>query len=246
MQVSTATFALALIAGTVPALFWLWYWIKEDDVCKPPLGLIALTFISGMIMVMFVIPLEKFFADRITDRSTLIVIWAACEEILKFIACAVIVLRGRRHISEPVDLAVYCMTVAFGFAAMENTLFLLKPVELQNATVTLLTTNLRFLGSTLLHGVSTSFIGLMFGLSYYQSKTIRFGSILIGFALAIGLHSIFNFFIMNNGGENFLQVFAFLWVVSIISILVFEKVRRMGQKSYVQKIRMEYGVPNPS
>ena len=245
MQNSTVTFILALIAGTAPALFWLWYWIKEDDVCRPPLGLIALTFISGMLMVMFVIPLEKFFADRLTDRSTLIVIWAACEEILKFTACSIIALRSE-YIEEPIDYAIYCMTVAFGFAALENTLFLLQPVGLQNTTVALLTTNLRFLGSTLLHGVSTSFIGLMIGLSFYQPKVIRVISFFVGFALAIGLHSIFNFFIMNNNGENFLQVFAFLWVVSIINILVFEKVRRMSQHAYVKKIRMQYGAPNPS
>jgi hypothetical protein len=33
---------------------------------------------------------------------------------------------------------------------------------------------------------------------------------------------------MKGSGENFLQVFGFLWVVAIINILIFEKLKRMG------------------
>jgi hypothetical protein len=33
---------------------------------------------------------------------------------------------------------------------------------------------------------------------------------------------------MKVSGENFLGVFGFLWVVAIINILIFEKLRRMG------------------
>jgi RsiW-degrading membrane proteinase PrsW (M82 family) len=231
------TFIIALVGGTIPSFIWLWYWIKEDDIKKPPLGLVALTFIGGMLMVILVIPLQKFFATQFMDTSTLIIIWATCEEVLKFLAFAFIAWRSS-YIEEPIDFPIYCMTAALGFAALENSLFLIKPIGLQDTTVTLLTTNLRFLGSTLLHSISTGFIGLMMGLSFFQPRALRWSSIVVGFILAIGLHSIFNFFIMENNGENFLQVFAFLWVVSIISILVFEKVRRMSQAMYVKEIRM--------
>ncbi len=240
------TILIALIGGTIPSFVWLWYWVKEDDIKKPPLGLIALTFITGMLMVMVVIPIQKFFSTQSINQTELIVIWAACEELLKFIAFAIIALRSS-YCEEPIDYPIYCMTAALGFAALENTLFILKPVGLQDATVTLLTTNLRFLGSTLLHSISTGFIGLMMGLAFFQTRFFKTGSIILGFILAIGLHSIFNFFIMKNNGENFLQVFAFLWVVSIISILVFEKVRRMSQVMYVKEIRMhEKTINSPS
>jgi RsiW-degrading membrane proteinase PrsW (M82 family) len=231
------TFIIALVGGTIPSFIWLWYWIKEDDIKKPPLGLIALTFIGGMIMVLLVIPIQQLVASHFSDTPTLIILWAACEEVLKFLAFALIAWRSS-YIQEPIDFPIYCMTAALGFAALENTLFLIKPIGLQDATVTLLTTNLRFLGSTLLHSISTGFIGLVMGLSFFQPKGFRIASIGMGFILAIGLHSIFNFFIMENNGENFLQVFAFLWVVSIISILVFEKVRRMSQAMYVKEVRM--------
>ena len=50
----------------------------------------------------------------------------------------------------------------------------------------------------------------------------------LGIILAITLHSTFNFFIIENSGNDFLKVFAFLWVVTIIIMLLFEKLRRMS------------------
>ncbi len=229
------TFIIALVGGTLPSIIWLWYWIKEDDIKKPPLGLVALTFITGMLMVIPVVPLQKLMQVYFVKQPELVTAWALCEELLKFAAFGIIALASR-YCEEPIDYPVYCMTAALGFAAFENTMYLVRPVGLQDATVTLLTTNLRFLGSTLLHSVSTGFIGLMMGLAFFQNRFIKIGSAIIGIMLAVGLHSVFNFFIMENNGDNFLQVFGVLWIVSIISILVFEKVRRMSQAMYAQEV----------
>ncbi len=233
------TFLIALTGGMLPSVIWLWYWIKEDDIKKPPLMLVGLTFVTGMLMVVLVVPLEKFMETRFHDQATLIVMWAICEEALKLVAFGIIAYASD-YIEEPIDFPVYCMTAALGFAAFENTMYLIKPIGMQDTTITLLTTNLRFLGSTLLHSITTGFVGLMMGLAFFQNKTIRFGSLVIGFALAVGLHSVFNFFIMKNNGENFLQVFAVLWVVSIISILVFEKVRRMSEAMYMKSVYADH------
>ena len=167
------TFTIALIGGILPSLIWLWFWIKEDDIRKPPIGLVALTFITGMIMVIVVIPIEKFLGTVFTDPNTQIVVWAASEEILKYGAFMIIAVASD-YCEQPIDYPIYAMTAALGFAAMENTLYLIKPIGLSNTTVTLLTTNLRFLGSTLLHSVTTGFIGLMVGLAFFQNRFIRF------------------------------------------------------------------------
>lgn len=233
------TLIFALIAGIVPSFIWLHYWMSEDDVKPEPLGLVVLTFIAGMLGVIAVIPLQKFFLHQFSDNTVLIVIWAACEELVKYLAFALLVLRTK-EITEPIDYPIYLMTAALGFAALENSFFLIHPFSVQDTTVALLTTNLRFLGSTLLHSVCTGMIGLMLGLAFFQNKTIKFYSLVIGFIMAVGLHSIFNFFIMKENGENFLQVFAFLWVISIISLLVFEKVRRMSQDRYIRTIQKRY------
>jgi RsiW-degrading membrane proteinase PrsW (M82 family) len=91
----------------------------------------------------------------------------------------------------------------------------------------MLTGNLRFLGSTLLHAIASGIIGSALGLAFYLKK-LRIPYLLIGLISAICLHSVFNFFIMKGSGENFLRVFGFLWVIAIINILIFEKLKRMG------------------
>ena len=123
---------------------------------------------------------------------------------------------------------MFIITVALGFAAFENILFLIKPLSLGQATVSLMTGQLRFLGSTLLHTVSSGVIGIALGLSLYLEKYKQKFYIIIGLLIAIALHSSFNFFIMNNNGSDFLKVFAFLWVATIINLLLFEKLRRIS------------------
>jgi RsiW-degrading membrane proteinase PrsW (M82 family) len=117
-----------------------------------------------------------------------------------------------------------------GFAALENMLFLLKifPSAI-GAIPSLSTGNLRFLGANLLHAISSGIVGISVGLSFYASQWKRASFLFIGFSIAIGLHSTFNFFIIRNAGNDFLKVLAFLWVVTIIIMLLFEKVRRISE-----------------
>ncbi|KKR45403.1 MAG: hypothetical protein UT81_C0014G0020 [Parcubacteria group bacterium GW2011_GWA2_40_14] len=51
-------FILAFLLGLVPALFWLWFWLKED-IHPEPLKMITLSFLGGMLAVLFVLPLEQ-------------------------------------------------------------------------------------------------------------------------------------------------------------------------------------------
>lgn len=221
---------LALVGGMIPALLWLWFWIKEDNQKPEPRGLLAITFIIGMIAVAFVIPLQKFIKGVDITYSQKIIVWAGIEEIIKYIA-VIILLAKTNNIDEPVDWPIYLITAALGFAAAENALFLLKPLSLGETTVSLLTGQMRFLGSTLLHAVTSALIGISLGLSFRMGKFAKKIYFLAGGAAAIALHSTFNFFIMNendNSGIDILRIMGFLWVVTVIVMLLFEKLRRMG------------------
>jgi RsiW-degrading membrane proteinase PrsW (M82 family) len=88
---------------------------------------------------------------------------------------------------------------------------------------------LRFLGANLLHTISSGVIGIAIGLSFFMEELGKKWFLFIGFLVAIALHSAFNFFIMENNGSDYIQAFAFLWVVTIIVMLLFEKVRRMSE-----------------
>lgn len=218
---------IALIGGVLPALIWLWFWLREDEEKPEPKGMLMLCFLLGMIAVIFVLPIEKFLQVHISSQELQILSWASVEEIIKYLA-VLIVLFNTSYIKNPIDYPIYIITAALGFAALENTFFLIKPLSLDHSTVGLLTSQLRFLGSTLLHSVSSGLIGISLGLSFYLGRFFKKLYLMIGIIAAIALHTAFNFFIIDNNGNNFLSVFALLWVVTIINMLLIEKLRRMS------------------
>ena len=219
---------LAILSGAIPAIFWLWFWLKEENADDPePTGLIILTFLLGGLFVFLAVWLEKQSLNVITNPTTQTVVWATIEELLKLFAVSLVVFKSQ-NIDKPIDYPMFFISTALGFAALENFLYLLNPFTAEGTVVGMLTGNLRFLGSTLLHAISSAMIGSAIGLAFYLKK-YKAIYLLGGIICAIVLHSIFNFFIMKGSGENFLSVFGFLWVVTIINILIFEKLKRMGK-----------------
>ena len=225
--------ALAFLGGIVPSLLWLWFWLKEDEHPEPK-SLLSILFIMGMLAVIVVLPIQRFIQGEISSYEGELFLWASVEEIMKYLA-VLVVASGINTGEDPVDWPIYLITSALGFAALENMLFLVKPFAVEGGVVALLTGQLRFLGSTLLHTVASGTIGLAIGISFYMAEWKKEWLIFFGFATAIGLHTAFNFFIMRNNGSDFLKVFAFLWVATIIVMLIFEKVRRMSETKLLLK-----------
>lgn len=221
------TIFFALIGGILPALLWLWFWLREDNKNPEPRLIMLLTFLIGMISVFVVLPMQKFFNNTTLSEDMLTIIWAGIEEIVKFGAVWVIALSSKEA-DEPIDFAIYMIIGALGFAAMENALFLIDPIDLKQTTVALITGNLRFLGAMLLHVVASASVGIMLGLSFYRGWFAKKLYLFIGLGAAITLHSTFNFLIIKNTG-NLLNVFSLLWVVTIIVLLMFEQLRRMSK-----------------
>ncbi|MFQ5661879.1 MAG: PrsW family intramembrane metalloprotease [Candidatus Paceibacteria bacterium] len=224
-MISFQTLFFALSGGIFPALLWLWFWLKQDKKRPEPRGFIILAFVAGMIAVPLVLPFEKLFDMRFSG-TLVIILWAATEEIFKY-GGAYFILRKKNIVDEPVDAVIYMITVALGFAALENTLFLLNPLVEGDFVNTIINGNLRFLGATLLHTLSSAAIGVMIALSFYRRKTLKKTYAFFGLILAIVLHTLFNFFIMKESGSQMLTVFFFVWIGIIILILLFEKIKRI-------------------
>src|SRR3989338_2630712 len=221
------TLVIAFFGGVIPALIWLFFWLREDKKKAEPRGLLTLIFIMGMLSVIVVLPIQKFIQTHVGSNEWELFLFATAEEIIKFLA-VIFLVHKTVHFDEPLDWPIYLITGALGFAALENMLFLIQPISLGNSIVGLLTGQLRFLGSTLLHAVASGTVGISMGLAFYASRTVKKWHLLVGLLVATVLHTIFNFFIMRNNGSDFLKVFAFLWVITIIIILLFEKLRRMS------------------
>lgn len=218
---------LAFVGGIIPSLLWLWFWLKEERKKPEPTAVLATIFIMGMIAVVFVLPVEKFILAQVHSHNWQLVLWAATEEIMKYLA-VMLVLYNTDIADEPIEWPIYMITAALGFAALENALFLVKPLSLGATVVSLLTGQLRFLGATLLHTVASGVLGISLAFCFHSTGFKRNWHVMVGFIFAIALHTVFNFFIIRNNGSDFLKVFAFLWVATIIVMLLFERVRRIS------------------
>ena len=224
---SITPLAIAIAGGLLPALAWLWFWLREDSKHPEPRNLIALAFLAGMLTVAAVIPIQKFTASYFMLGTTAtFAAWAAIEEVFKFLAARITVL-GRRTTDEPIDAVIYMVTVALGFASVENALFLLNPSIAGQLSTTLLTSDLRAIGATLLHIISSAAIGVMIALAWYRPLPIRIMYAISGVILAILLHAGFNFLILNTKDEYLFRTFGLVWVGVIVLLAVLEYIKRM-------------------
>lgn len=223
----------ALIGGFMPALVWLYFLLKEDYRNPEPRSILSMAFFAGMLAVPIAVPLESLLRDyaygHILNCSPylplclpIIAGWAVMEEVLKFGLCASFVL-WRKEVDEPIDLVIYMLTTALGFAALENTLFLFAPIAAHNFLSALATDNLRFVGSTLLHVIASSVIGFALALAHTMPRWTRGLVGAGGLILAISLHATFNFLIIPRGDtHSILSAFLFVWSGAIVFFGLFE------------------------
>jgi protease PrsW len=221
--IESTNFAIAFLGGLIPALFWLWFWLREDKERPEPYLLIALAFIGGMMVVPLALPLQKLALESYSG-DYLILIWVIIEEVLKY-AVALLMILWNKAVDEPIDVIIYMISIALGFAALENALFIYNPIVAGDFANGTLTGFFRFLGATLLHTLASGTVGAFLALSFFKSNGVKllFGS--IGLFIATILHALFNFFIMDASGETILGVFLFVWMGIIALFLVFEKVK---------------------
>ncbi|TSC56359.1 MAG: hypothetical protein Greene041679_528 [Parcubacteria group bacterium Greene0416_79] len=220
----------SLLGGVLPALLWLWFWLMGS-------------FIAGMLAVFFALPLEQWICNRATPNaltgcqdalgnstSVLFVIigWAIVEETLKYSAAYLSALRGREN-DEPIDSLIYLITAALGFAALENTLFLVGAFN-QGGVVHVVDLGvLRFVGATLLHIVTSGALGFFLALGFNRHRHIKRLNLLLGLSAAILLHTFFNIYILKvaGAGNTTLSVFAFVWLAITLLLIGFEKVKQL-------------------
>lgn len=214
----------ALFAGVLPALLWLWFWLREDNLHPEPRSLITASFIGGMIVVIVAAVLEKYVHDIVSNETYRYIAWAGIEEICKFVAVAIIALPSK-NMDEPIDAMIYCITVALGFSALENALFILSPLHSGDIAKGIITGNMRFIGATLVHTVCSAMIGFMIGISFYKNSFLKTISLITGLILAIVLHAGFNLSIINETVTNTLKVFSWVWVAVVILIILFEEIK---------------------
>lgn len=260
METGFATQLLyAFLGGLLPALIWLWFWLRED-LHPEPKRLLLKAFSAGAIAIPFVLLVEAMISCTVTylfspsasfgfcansftplrafsplAEPLLLIGFAAAEEVIKYLSARQFVLRGK-NFDEPVDAMVYLMTTALGFAAFENIFFLI-PAFANTLFEGFLVSHLRFLGATLLHAISSGIIGYAIALSFYKEQR-RMHYLMAGIFFATTLHAVFNMLVGNaeNGGLG--QAFGVLTITSLFLIFAFDRAKKIKQASRYQQVSL--------
>ncbi len=215
------TIGYAFLGGLLPSAIWLYFLLKEDATHPEPKRLIAFAFIAGMTVVPLALPFEQYAKDHLEGQASILTAWALIEELLKYGAAAVLIL-WRKAIDEAPDYVIYMLTVALGFAAAENMLFLSSSIEDGGIANGLFTNNVRFLGSTLLHVMASASIGFALAFSDAARPVTRAVAGGVGLILAITLHTAFNMLIINQGASTTLMAFFLVWMLAVVFFAAFE------------------------
>lgn len=215
------TLGYAFLGGLLPSFIWLYFLLKEDARCPEPRKLIALAFIAGMVAVPLALPLEQYAKAHIIGTLPLLTAWALIEELLKYVMAATFIL-WRHAVDETPDYVIYMITVALGFAAAENMLFLLTPLLDGHIITSFFIGNVRFLGATLLHVVASASVGFALAFSRGYRPSGRIIASASGLILAIALHTAFNMIIIQGGTSIGLTAFFLVWMVAVIFFAAFE------------------------
>ena len=215
------TFLYAFFGGLLPAIIWLYFLLKEDNRCPEPRRMIWVAFFLGMLAVPLAIYPEQWAQTLLGSGLPLYTAWAAIEELSKY-ALAALFIFPRRAVDESPDYVIYMLTVALGFAALENILFLWEPFSNGDLVGGVVTHNFRFMGATLLHVIASSAIGFTLAFSYKKSPGVRMLYASLGLILAIALHTAFNLLIIVGSGTKTLAAFLLVWSAAVVFFALFE------------------------
>lgn len=216
----------ALIAGILPSVIWFVFWNREDADQPEPRGLLTMCFFGGVVAVIGAIFGEQYAASHTNTEFAKYVSWASIEEVLKFLAVGIVALRSRFY-DEPIDAMIYCIAVALGFAALENTLFIMGPFSHGDVGAGLATGSMRFIGATLVHVVSAALVGFSLAVSFYKPMYVKILSAIVGLGAAITLHASFNLSIITADAGDTLKTFGWVWLAVVIMIVLFEEIKNV-------------------
>jgi len=221
-------YPLFVVFGLLPSLAWLAFYLRKDSHPEPN-RMIIKVFFWGMLATIPVLGIElalKFFVEILPisrDLALILYIFlgiALVEEVLKYMVVRWHVYRSSA-LDEPVDLMLYMIIAALGFAGLENILVLLGLGGLAPVSNIATLAVFRFLGATFLHALASGLFGYFLAMGQAQHRN-HTSSVIAGLTFATLLHGFFDFIIIKAGGAERLLIplVLFLITASFISFAI--------------------------
>lgn len=232
------TIIIYIIFGILPSLTWLTYYLRKDLHPEPKRMIIKIFLWGALITVpVFFVQISLAYLlgkIDINPVATTLIYWfliiALSEEFFKYLVIKIKVINSP-HLDEPLDIMLYMVVAALGFAALENILYLFSPVGQMSFNQlidrTLIISFIRFIGATFLHTLCSAVIGYAVAISFCDQKNRRLEAA-SGVMVAVALHGLYNFSIMTLDG--YIKIAIPVIVILTLAFLVFsgfEKLKKM-------------------
>ncbi len=221
------------ILGIFPGIIWLLFFLRED-VNPEPARMILRVFFMGAFctipVIAIFVAIEPYFYSFFSYFAAKIILIALMvpiiEELAKFSVIKFSVLKDP-ECDEPVDIMIYAISAALGFATIENILFLLPSGDYFSIQQVVMGSLLRFITSTLLHATASGIMGYFLALSVLRIKRKNlffFG----GLIAAILLHAFYNLLLLLEDFSLSPLLLSLLLIGSLITLLLlFKKLRKI-------------------
>ncbi len=219
-------YPLYVFLGLAPSIIWLLFYLRKDRHPEPRLMILKI-FFWGMLSALPAIFIEKGITVELAKLSlspSLMLILnnllgaALVEESLKYLVVRDKIMKSD-DFDESIDAMLYMIVAALGFAASENILVIFEIAPSFLLKQTLLVVLLRFLGAVFLHALCSAVVGFWIAVSFSRHRKEKIRFIGLGLMIAIGLHALFNFFIMKGGTTGLLiPIFIIISLSLIVSL----------------------------
>ena len=228
------------LLAILPSCIWLIIFLWQDKNPEPKTRILTI-FLLGIVSAIPVVaaeegllslaenfstlPMTGFFIVALTAFFKIFIAVALVEELFKYFVVKLTVF-GHHDFDEPMDVPIYMIVSALGFAAAENILIMNNTLY-EAAIDPYLLITARLLGATFLHALASALFGCFIALSFYNLKKRNF-YFLCGLGAATLLHGFYNFFIMNSREHfQFGSLFLLLVSVGIFLFVFFRKIKKL-------------------
>ena len=223
-----------IILGLLPSVVWLLYYLSKD-LHQEPKRMILKVFLWGALITLPLIFIQLGLKELL-DRANVdfliynIIYWfviiSFSEEIFKYLVIKVKVINSP-HLDEPIDIMLYMVVSALGFAAIENVFYLISTIGQMSLEITTTIYIIRFLGAVFLHTLCSAVIGYALAISFCETK-MRHVAFVSGIILATILHGLFDFsMIILPKPANYIVPILIILTLAFLTYAGFEKLKKM-------------------
>ena len=195
-------YPIYIFFGLAPSIIWLLFFLRKDSHPESNPTILKV-FLYGMIAAVPAALVELGIAEELkniglpTALMTPIYVFLGIgliEEIFKYLVVRKKIL-CHPEFDEPMDIMLYMIISALGFAALENLLILLPYLSPFQFMETFVVSGFRFVGATFLHALASGLVGYFLVLSFFNPQK-RTQLTIQGLFTAALLHGLYNFSII--------------------------------------------------